>query len=97
MSRLDKMEVLELRKSSRHITKLQYRGLSKRKGTSSQSNWCLLPPPRFPLVTASPLPSVEKTDLLRLLHREGDGVTWGSCGVVGRPKPCCDGDPEVKG
>ena len=33
MSRLDKMEVLELRKSSRHITKLQYRGLSKRKTT----------------------------------------------------------------
>ena len=33
MSRLDKMEVLELRKSSRHITKLQCRGLSKRKTT----------------------------------------------------------------
>ena len=35
MSRLDKMEVLELRKSSRHITKLQYRGLSKRKTTEA--------------------------------------------------------------
>ena len=33
MSRLDKMEVLELHKSSRHFTKLQYRGLSKRKTT----------------------------------------------------------------
>ena len=35
MSRLDKMEVLELRKSSRHFTKLQYRGLSKRKTTEA--------------------------------------------------------------
>ena len=35
MSRLDKMEVLELHSSSRHFTKLQYRGLSKRKTTES--------------------------------------------------------------
>lgn len=35
MSRFDKMEVLELRKSSRHFTKLQYRGLSKRKTTEA--------------------------------------------------------------
>ena len=35
MSRLDKMEVLELHKSPRHFTKLQYRGLSKRKTTEA--------------------------------------------------------------
>jgi len=35
MSRLDKMEVLELYSSSRHFTKLQYRGLSKRKTTEA--------------------------------------------------------------
>ena len=35
MSRLDKMEVLELHSSSRHFTKLQYRGLSKRKTTEA--------------------------------------------------------------
>ena len=35
MSRLDKMEVLELHQSPRHFTKLQYRGLSKRKTTES--------------------------------------------------------------
>ena len=35
MSRLDKMEVLELHQSARHFTKLQYRGLSKRKTTEA--------------------------------------------------------------
>ena len=35
MSRLDKMEVLELHQSPRHFTKLQYRGLSKRKTTEA--------------------------------------------------------------
>ena len=35
MSRLDKMEVLELRQSPRHFTKPQYRGLSKRKTTEA--------------------------------------------------------------
>ena len=35
MSRLDKMEVLELHQSPRHFTKPQYRGLSKRKTTES--------------------------------------------------------------
>ena len=33
MSRLDRMEVLELHSLSRHFTKSQYRGLSKRKTT----------------------------------------------------------------
>ena len=35
MSRLDKMEVLELHQSPRHFTKLQSRGLSKRKTTEA--------------------------------------------------------------
>ena len=35
MSRLDKMEVLELHQSPRHFTKPQYRGLPKRKTTES--------------------------------------------------------------
>ena len=35
MSRLDKMEVLELHQSPRHFTKPQYRGLSKRKTTEA--------------------------------------------------------------
>ena len=35
MSGLDKMEALELRKSPRRCTKLQYRGLSKRKTTKT--------------------------------------------------------------
>ena len=44
--------------------------------------------PRFLYGASTLLPPVEKTDLLRLLHREENVVTWGSYGVVNLQNPC---------